>query len=150
MGQSLAQVYLHLIFSTKNRYPFIHKEIENELFAYIGGIIKNLNGIPFIINGMADHIHILCSFPRSISLSDFLKTIKASSSLWIKTKGNQYQHFSWQDGYGVFSVSSSKKLIVENYIRNQKKHHQKLSFQEEVLRFLNEYHLEYDEKYLWN
>jgi REP element-mobilizing transposase RayT len=149
MGQSLSQVYLHLIFSTKNRYPFILEEIENELFAYIGGIIRNLKGIPFIINGTADHLHILCSFPRSIALSDFLKAIKASSSLWIKNKGNQYQYFSWQDGYGAFSVSSSKKLMIENYIRNQKEHHKKLSFQDELLRFLDEYNLECDEKYLW-
>ncbi|MDR1897874.1 MAG: IS200/IS605 family transposase [Prevotellaceae bacterium] len=149
MGQSLVQIYLHIVFSTKNRYPFIDGEVEKELFAYIGGIIKNHKGIPFLINGMPDHIHILCSFPRSICLSDFLKFIKGNSSFWIKSKGSQYQNFDWQDGYAAFSVSSSRKPNVENYIRNQKKHHKAIGFQEELLKFLKEYNIEYDERYLW-
>lgn len=149
MGQSLAQVYLHLIFSTKNRQPYIDEYIEQELFSYIGGIIKQLSGMPFCINGTADHIHILCSFPRTISLSDFLKEIKRSSSKWIKTKGTQYKLFAWQDGYGVFSVSSSKKEMVERYILNQKIHHTENSFKEEYVAFLKKYNMKHDEDYLW-
>jgi len=149
MGQSLAQVYLHLIFSTKKRYPFITEEIESELFAYIGGVIKQHKGIPFCINGTSDHIHILCSCPRTITLLDFLREIKSGSSRWIKTKGICYKKFAWQDGYGAFSVSSSKKDIVEKYILNQKKHHDSTSFQKELVSFFEEYNVEYDEKYLW-
>lgn len=149
MGQSLAQVYIHLIFSTKNRYPFIDENIEKDLFAYIGGIIKHLKGMPFCIGGTSDHIHILCSFPRTVTLSDFLKEIKGSSSHWIKTKENRYRKFAWQDGYAAFSVSSSKKQIVERYILEQKIHHEKISFKEELISFLEQYAIEYDETYLW-
>jgi REP element-mobilizing transposase RayT len=149
MGQSLAQVYLHLIFSTKNRYPFIDSTIEQELFAYIGGIIKQQKGVSFSINGTLNHIHILCSAPRTVSLSDFMKEIKGSSSRWIKTKGNRYQKFAWQDGYAIFSVSSSQKQIVGEYISNQKIHHKKMSFENELIAFLEKYNIKYDETYLW-
>ena len=136
-------------FSTKNRNPFITEEIENELFAYIGGIIKQQKGILLCINGTSDHVHILCSYPRTITLSDFLKEIKSSSSRWIKTKDICYKKFGWQDGYGAFSVSSSKRDIVEKYISNQKKHHERISFQEELISFFEKYDIEYNEEYLW-
>ncbi|MDL2309287.1 IS200/IS605 family transposase [Bacteroidales bacterium OttesenSCG-928-B11] len=150
MGQSLAQVYLHLIFGTKKRQPFIDENIENDLFSYIGGIIKEQNGIPICINGISDHIHILCSFPRTIALSNFMKEIKGGSSRWIKTKGTQYRYFEWQNGYGAFSVSSSQKYKVEKYIMNQKKHHKKISFRSELIGFLIKYDIEYNETYLWD
>ena len=148
MPQSLAQIYLHIVFSTKNRDPFISANIESELYAYIGGTIKNLNAFPIIISGMEEHIHILTTFPRTISVADFIKKIKTSSSHWIKGKGIQY--FAWQEGYGAFSVSTSKKQAVINYITNQKGHHNKQTFQEELVRFLDEYEIKYDERYLWD
>ncbi|MDL2243665.1 IS200/IS605 family transposase [Bacteroidales bacterium OttesenSCG-928-J19] len=149
MGQSLAQVYLHLIFSTKDRRPYIDDKIEKDLFSYIGGIIKHQDGIPLCINGTSNHIHILYSHPRTKSLFDFVKEIKGSSSKWVKMKGSDYKTFGWQDGYAAFSVSSSKKEIVEKYIMNQKGHHKKEEFREELLSFLDKYNLEYDETYLW-
>ena len=146
----LAQIYLHVIFSTKNRYPFIEREVEPELYAYIGASVKRLGGIPLSINGTNDHIHILTLFPRTITVADFIKDIKANSSRWMKTKGKEYQNFAWQDGYGAFSVSSSKKQVVVNYIAGQKEHHNKMTFKEEFLQFLNEYQIEYDEQYVWD
>jgi len=150
MPQSLAQVYLHIVFSTKKRDPFISADIESELYCYIGGIIKNLDALPIIISGVEDHIHILTSFPRTISIADFIKKIKAGSSYWIKSRGRRFQYFTWQGGYGAFSVSSSKKQAVINYIENQKVHHKKQTFQDELICFLKEYEVEYDEQYLWD
>ena len=149
MGQTLTQIYLHLIFCTKNRYPYIDTGIEKELHAYIGGIIKQQKGIPMCINGTSDHIHILCSSPRTVAISDFLKEIKGSSSRWIKTKGIAYKKFEWQDGYGAFSVSHSQKDKVEKYILNQKAHHEKMTFEKEFVGFLEKHNKEYDERYLW-
>jgi len=149
MAQSLSKVYLHIVFSTKKRFPFIKPEIEDELYAYMGGTIKKLGGIPFIINGMGDHIHIFSTLPRTVALSKFLEEIKKNSSRWIKTKGREYQNFAWQGGYAAFSVSDSVKDTVVQYIQNQKEHHRSLSFKEEVIKFLKKYDLDYDEKYLW-
>jgi len=149
MAQSLSKVYLHIVFSTKKRFPFIKPEIEDELYAYMGGTIKKLGGIPFIINGMGDHIHIFSTLPRTVALSKFLEEIKKNSSRWIKTKGREYQNFAWQGGYAAFSVSSSLKDTIVKYIQNQKEHHRSLTFKEEVIKFLKKYDLDYDEKYLW-
>ena len=150
MPQSLSQIYLHIVFSTKKRDPFISAKIESELYTYIGGTIKNLNALPIMISGTEDHIHILTSFPRTISVADFIKKIKTGSSHWIKDKGNEFQHFAWQDGYGVFSISPSNKQAVIDYIVNQKEHHKKQTFQGELIRFLNKYEIKYDEQYLWD
>ncbi len=150
MPQSLAQIYLHIVFGTKNRYPFIERDIDTELYAFTGASIKRLGGMPVEIGGTDDHIHILTSFPRTITVADFVKDIKANSSRWIKTKGDRYRDFAWQEGYGVFSVSASGKQRVSDYIVNQRRHHGKLSFQEEFLAFLEKYNVEYDERYLWD
>lgn len=150
MPQSLSQIYLHIVFSTKKRYPFIKSEIEDELYAYFGGTIKRLGGIPFKINGASDHKHIFSSLPRTVSVSKFLEEIKRNSSRWIKTKGMPYQKFAWQGGYSAFSVSSSQKDKVVKYIESQKDHHKLESFQNEVLKFLGEYEVGFDERYLWD
>ncbi len=150
MAQSLSKVYLHIIFSTKNRENLILPKVEKELYAYIGGVIKNLKGVPININGMPNHIHILSTFPRTITIAKFLEEIKKSSSKWMKTQGSEFVDFSWQGGYAVFSVSQSKVEVVSKYISNQKEHHKKMTFQEEVIQFLEQYGIEYDEKYLWD
>jgi hypothetical protein len=116
----------------------------------MGGIIKGLGGIPIQINGMTDHVHVLSTLPRTISIADYLEAIKASSSKWIKTQDSRLSKFSWQRGYGTFSVSKSVVPVVNNYILNQKEHHRKKSFQEEVIELLKEYDVEYDERYLWD
>ena len=150
MPQSLAQIYVHIIFSTKERYPFINEVIEPQLFAYMGDTIKRCKGVPFLINGTADHVHILSSLPRTMSLSKYIEEIKRNSSRWIKTKDIQYEKFAWQNGYGAFSVSSSQKDFVVRYIAGQKEHYRMATFKEEFIAFLEKYNIEYDEKYLWN
>jgi len=150
MPQSLAKVYVHIIFSTKNRIPFIKGKIKNELYAYITGILINMKSDVVKINGTEDHLHILCTLPRTISIAKLLEETKKSSSKWIKTKGKKWIKFAWQDGYGVFSISNSTLQEVVKYIDNQEEHHNKLSFQDELKKFLEDYGIGYDERYLWN
>ena len=150
MPQSLSQVYLHIVFSTKNREDQIRPEIEQPLYKYIAGILKNLECTAIKIGGTSNHIHILNTFARTISISKMLELVKKDSSKWIKTQGNYYRNFYWQNGYGVFSISQSKIEIVKKYIENQKKHHKARAFKDEYRAFLKEYNIKYDEKYLWD
>jgi len=149
MPQSLSKVYVHITFSTKNRYPFIDDNIKQELWSYLGGICKSLECNPIRIGGYNDHIHICCLLSKKITQMKLLEEIKKSSSKWIKTKGEQYEKFYWQDGYGIFSVNPAEIEIVEKYIDNQQEHHKKMTFQAELLAFLKKYEVEYDERYLW-
>lgn len=149
MGQSLVKNYIHLVFSTKHREPLIHPPIEAELHAYLGGICNNL-GCPVIrVGGFTDHIHILCMLSKKIALMKLMEELKAHSSKWIKTKGPGYKNFYWQDGYGAFSVKPSEIDHVIAYIENQHAHHSRKTFQDEYLEFLMQYHVDYDEKYVW-
>lgn len=138
-----------MVFCTKNRQPVIDDFIEDELFSYLGGICRNLECNPIQVGGYKDHVHILCLLSKKIALMKLLEEIKSNSSKWIKTKGSEFKDFYWQNGYGAFSVNPTEIEIVKKYIINQKEHHQKRSFQEEYLAFLNKYNIEYDEKYLW-
>ena len=149
MSQSLSKLYVHAIFHVKNNECLIRQEDEKELFAYMGSVIKISKSIPIIINGTDNHIHVLCIMSKNISLAGLLEDIKTDSSRWIKTLGPHYREFAWQGGYAGYSVSQSKVSVVENYIRNQKEHHQKQSFKEEYIRFLKENGVDYNEDYLW-
>jgi Transposase and inactivated derivatives len=146
MAQSLSQLYVHVIFHVKDYSVKIQTEYHSDLYAYIGGIIKKDNSVLIIINGTEDHIHILAIMSKNISLSSFVKDIKSNSSIWMKRKK---QTFAWQGGYAGFSVSQSRLNTVIQYIRNQKEHHKKITFQEEYIRFLKEYNIGYDEAFLW-
>ncbi len=150
MPQSLSKVYVHIIFSTKNRQPFITSAIKDELCAYISGILINIQSDVKKINGTEDHLHVLCTLPRTISIAKLVEEIKKSSSKWIKTKGNEWNKFAWQDGYGIFSVSQSLIKKTEKYIGDQEEHHKKISFQDELRQFLESYNVDYNEKYLWD
>ena len=149
MGQSLVKNYIHIVFSTKLRKPFIDEKIENELFAYLGGVCNKLDCTVLKVGGYLNHVHILCMLSKNITLSKLLQDLKSNSSKWIKTKGENYQNFFWQDGYGAFSVNPSEVEIVVNYIANQKEHHRKKNFQDEFRAFLEKYEVEYDERYVW-
>ncbi|MEN8117275.1 MAG: IS200/IS605 family transposase [Bacteroidota bacterium] len=148
MPQSLAKVYIHIVFSTKHGNPIISNEVQKELHSYMVGTISKLGSYTNEIYANPDHIHILCNLPRIITIAHFISKIKTSSSKWVKTKG--LANFSWQDGYGVFSVSSSKINIVEKYIQNQFEHHKKVTFKEELRNFFKEYGIDYDERYVWD
>jgi putative transposase len=150
MGQSLVKQYIHIIFSTKRQEPLILNSIENELFAYIGGICKNLECFPIIIGGYKNHIHVLCLLSKKIALMKLVEEIKSYSSKWIKTKDTRLKNFYWQNGYGAFSVGSSQVEIVKNYIENQHNHHKVKTLQEEYIEFLNSNQIEFDQRYLWD
>jgi len=150
MSQSLADIVLHIVFSTKNREPLILPEIEHELFQYVCGTARQLQCPIIKINGVEDHIHILLHLGRTISVSKLISELKSSSSRWVKTKGDKYRYFCWQDGYGAFSVSRPIIDSAINYISNQKEHHKTETFKEEFIRMLQRAKIDYDEKYLWN
>ena len=149
MAQSLSKLYVHLIFRIKNTSVKIKKEDSEELHAYIGAIIKDNESIPILINGTENHLHILCIMSKNISLAKLTEEIKRHSSRWIKTKENYYKLFAWQGGYAGFSVSQSLHDKTKKYIQNQDEHHKKLSFENELILFLKEYGIEYNEQYLW-
>ena len=150
MAQTLVSLMVNLIFSTKNREPLITPEIEPELFAYVGGILKNHESRLLDAGGTADHVHLLISQSKNIALSSLMKDVKKDSSSWIKTKGRMFRNFHWQDGYGGFSIAESNVPELKKYIASQKEHHRIRSFQEELIQFLNEYGIQYDERYLWS
>ena len=127
----------------------IDDAIENELYAYLGGICNNLECQVLKVGGYTNHIHILCLLSKKITLAKLLAEVKANSSRWMKTKGEKYQNFYWQDGYGAFSVRQSEVQVVTNYIANQKEHHNKRSFKDEYRDVLKEHGVEFDEKYVW-
>ena len=149
MAQSLSKLYVHIVFHVKNNDVIIRPEDEKELYAYIGGIIKANEAVPIIINGTENHLHILTTMSKNLSLAKFVEEIKRNSSLWIKSKGQHYQSFAWQGGYAGYSVSQSKVAIVEKYIENQKEHHKTETFQDEYVKFLQKHNVDFDEKYLW-
>ena len=142
MGQSLVQNYIHIVFSTKHRQPLIDVSIEKELHSYLGGVCNRLECQVLIVGGYIDHIHILCKLSKKIALMKLLEELKSHSSLWIKTKGEAYNNFYWQNGYGAFSVNPSHADRVIAYIKNQHIHHSKKSFQEEYRVILNKYQVD--------
>ncbi len=151
MSQSLSQLWVHIIFSTKNRRPFLKDALVRErLYDYIKAICHAKNCDVNIINGIEDHVHLLVGLHKNISLSKLIEEIKRSSSKWIKALDNSLHQFYWQSGYGAFSVSQSQLERVRLYIKNQHQHHQKQSFQDELRKFLVQHHMAYDESYLWN
>lgn len=148
MSQSYVKFYAHIVFHTKCTVKAILEETEDELYSYMGGILKNYKSIPIKIGGTSDHIHVLCTLPKTMSLADLTEEIKKSSSKWIKTKGQCYKDFYWQDGYGGFSVGWSQLDTVKYYISNQKEHHNNVSFIDEYKRLLEDNGIDYEEKYL--
>jgi len=150
MPQSLANVLVHLIFSTKNRVPLIEPEIEVELFPYLAAACRAQGCPAQKVGGTNDHIHIVCSLSRTITIAKLIEEIKTSSSKWIKTKGNRYAKFAWQGGYGAFSIGQSQLVDLKRYIVNQREHHRHKTFQEEFREFLKRYGVEFDERYVWD
>jgi REP element-mobilizing transposase RayT len=150
MGQSLASVLVHLIYSTKNREPFLTPEIDPELYAYQAAIFQELGSPALLINGTADHVHALFRLGRTITISDLVEEVKKRSSKWLKTKGPTLAGFHWQAGYGAFSIGESGVPALRKYIAGQKEHHRRTSFQDEFRAFLAKYQIEYDERYVWD
>lgn len=151
MPQSLSHLYVHLVFSTKNRQRLIDREIAPELYAYMAKVLFDECKSPAkIIGGMLDHVHILLNLSRTQTVAHVVEMVKKRSSKWIKTKGSRYADFQWQTGYGVFSVSHSGVEAVADYITNQKFHHENRGFEDEFRGMLRKHGLEFDERYVWD
>ncbi|MBU0455393.1 MAG: IS200/IS605 family transposase [Pseudomonadota bacterium] len=150
MPQSISNILVHLVFSTKNREPNIGDDIRDKLHAYMNGIIKNQKGILLKAGSVTDHVHLSIIHPRTCSSSDLVKAIKMGSTKWLKAYSPLYQRFHWQNGYGIFSISPTHLTALETYILNQAKHHRRTSFQEEYRHLMRQYHLQWDERYVWD
>lgn len=150
MGQSLVKNYIHIVFSTKYRQNLIHPPVEDELHNYLGGICKKLECPPLIVGGYTDHIHILCMLSKKIALMKLVEEIKSISSRWVKSKAPEFANFYWQDGYGAFSVNPAQVQRVISYIKNQKEHHRKKTYQDEFRKTLHQHNVEFDERYVWD
>lgn len=150
MSQSLSKLYIHLTFSTKGRQPLINRATQSDLHSYMAGIFKRNESPAIIINSVPDHLHVLFRLSKNVALARVVEQLKKSSSKWMKEQTGNLS-FYWQRGYGAFSVSSSKVDLVARYIARQEEHHKRMSYQEEIERFMKEYDvLEYNADYFWN
>jgi putative transposase len=150
MPQSLVKILIHTVFSTKNRVDLISPEIENDLFRYFHGIIENNNSKLILANGTKNHVHLLISLGKSLSISELIGDIKRDSSVWIKKQDSQFSNFHWQEGYGAFSVGQTQVDEVMKYIANQKEHHKQKTFDNEMRSFYRKYGIDFDERYVWD
>lgn len=150
MPQSLSNILVHLVFSTKDRHPYLTPEIRKDLFPYSGGILRTL-GVPLLqIGGVEDHVHLLLQLPRTLTVAQLVQEAKTSTSKWMKTKGTAFSGFAWQAGYGAFSVSPGDAGAAIRYIQTQEGHHRKVSFQNEFRALMKEAGIEIDEQYVWD
>jgi REP element-mobilizing transposase RayT len=149
MSHTFTRLLYHTIFSTKDRYPFIDKDLQSRLFPYLGGIVGELDGKALSIGGMPDHVHLLLSLPATLCVADALRVVKTNSSRWVHETWPALRSFAWQTGYGAFSVSHSNAPAVTSYIAGQEQHHRRKTFQEEFVAFLIKHGIEYDERYIW-
>jgi REP element-mobilizing transposase RayT len=148
MPQSLSKVYVHIVYSTKYRRRIITDSVRSQLHAYIIGTASNLGVYTYALYANDNHIHILSTLPRTITIAELVSKIKTSTSKWLKSNG--VKEFAWQDGYAIFSVSASNIETVSKYIINQPEHHKRIIYQDELRVFFKEYKIEYDEKYVWD
>jgi len=151
MAQSLANLWVHLIFSTKNRFPFLtDRGLRLDMHGYLASVLRSHDCETKIVGGVEDHIHVLFALSKNRSLTEVIKEIKRTSSAWIKTVSESHSEFYWQRGYGAFSVSQSHLAEVIRYIENQEEHHKRVTFQDEYRTFLRRYSIEFDERYVWD
>ncbi len=151
MPQSLVQVYVHLVFSTKHRQPFLRDpSFRERVHAYLVGICKNQKSPSLVTGGTEDHVHILCRLAKTLEMAALVRELKRDSSKWIKAENSRLASFHWQEGYGAFSVSPSHVDTLKAYIADQPEHHKDESFQEEFRRICGKYGINIDERYVWD
>ena len=150
MPQSLSQVILHLVFSTKERRPLIDPRIRAPLHAYLATVCRDMDCEAYRVGGTADHVHIAARLARTVSIAEVLERAKKTSSVWIKLQAPAYRRFSWQVGYGAFSIGWSQLPGLVRYIDRQAAHHRKRTFQEEFLELLRKYRVSHSEDHLWD
>ena len=139
MAQTLTRILVHVVFSTKERRNLIIPAVEHELHAYLGGICRNRESPALAIGGTENHVHLLISLSKNIALSELMMLLKRDSSKWIKTNGNAFRDFHWQDGYGAFSIGESQVRAVTDYIREQRERHKTMTFGDEIVAFAQRY-----------
>ena len=151
MPQSLVHMYIHIVFSTKHRRPFLEDhELRDRTHRYLAGICKNRDCPALLVGGIADHVHLLCRLGKTIDVSDLIRDLKQDSSKWVKTEESRLPDFHWQQGYGAFSISPSHVNALKHYITNQEEHHRYETFQDELRRLCAKYGVEIDERYVWD
>jgi REP element-mobilizing transposase RayT len=151
MSQSLSRIWIHLIFSTKDRFPFLtDARVCRDVHAYLGTVLRSHDCETLIVNGTTDHVHALFGLSRKYAISTVVKEVKRTSSGWIKERSPAMRKFHWQNGYGAFSVSQSHIDRVCRYIEEQQQHHRTRTFQDEYRKFLKSYKIEFDERYVWD
>ncbi len=150
MAQSLAQILIHVVFSTKERYPYLQPGLRPELHAYAATVLAALESPAILVNSVDDHVHFLCRLSRNHAVCHVIQKVKTGTSKWLKTKGGVLSKFRWQSGYGAFSVSPSQVAAVRRYIEGQQSRHRSLSFQDELRGLLAKHGLEFDERYVWS
>lgn len=150
MPQSLSQVIIHVIFSTKDREPWISESMDSRLHAYLATVARDAGCVAYRVGGSSDHVHLAVSLPRTLTQAELVEKLKVSSSLWIKNLDERLAGFYWQRGYGVFSVSASHLDALVKYIDGQREHHRVKTFQDEYREFLKKYQIEWDERYVWD
>ena len=150
MPQSLSNILLHLIFSTKDRHPWLEPGIREKTHAFLAGAVRQMDCEAYRVGGVADHVHLAVRLSRTWSVADLVKETKTASSKWLKTQDASLHDFAWQQGYGVFSVGMSQKETLLHYIDTQEEHHRNRNFQEEYRDFLAKYAISYDERYVWD
>ncbi len=150
MPQSLSELLVHLIFSTKDREPFLTPAIRSDMHGYLAATIRLLDAECYRVGGTADHVHLAIRLPRTVTVAKLVQTAKANSSKWAKTLNPALRHFAWQRGYGVFSVSKTHLRPLVDYIDHQEEHHRTLTFQDEYRKLLVKLGVEFDERYVWD
>ena len=151
MAQSLARLWTHLVFSTKERYPYLTDAVmRDDMHRYLATVLRSHDCGTIIVGGCADHVHALFALSRNHSIAEVVKEVKRTSSAWIKTVERRYSKFRWQAGYGAFSVSQSHVSDVQRYIERQEEHHRRKTFQDEFRAFLKKYQIDFDERYVWD
>ena len=150
MPQSLSKVMVHIVFSTKEREPWLDEDVRSRMHGYLATICRDLGGEFVHVGGVADHIHIVMTLPRTLSQAQLIEHIKKTSSKWVKTLDIRYRTFSWQRGYGTFSVSPSQFETVVQYVDSQPEHHRTRTFQEEYREILRKHGVDFDERYVWD
>jgi len=147
MPHTYTNLLYHIVYATKERFPFITKELQPRLYKYLGGTIRGLGGSMIEVGGISDHVHLLVRLKPTMAISDTLRDLKTNSSVWAKEITNG--KFEWQDGYGAFTVGKSQIEDVKRYIQNQERHHLNLSFEDEFKDLLRRSDIDFDEKFLW-
>jgi REP element-mobilizing transposase RayT len=150
MPQSLSNILLHLIWSTKNRHPWLEPGLREKTHAFLAGAVRQCGCEAYRVGGVADHVHLAVRLSRTLSVADLVKEVKTASTRWLKERGPALTGFCWQQGYGAFSVGRSQQETLLHYIHTQEEHHRTRTFQDEYRDFLKKYGIDFDERYVWD